>query len=172
MFLFSQVIGNKSTNAVASRCRLIIAICNLLSFQLSLNVITDILQKIKANDEFICVCTREIRRQSHTLYNKFYSRFPEKKYFIPPRASIRVFVNFLSNSRSSSFSSLIFVRERQLPCISLQRTIFISSVWRATEVILPSSPTLIEFYCMEEIYERFTELLEPSDRRNRFDARR
>lgn len=103
-------------------------------------------------------------RKTESRSNKFYSRFPEKKYFILPRASIRVFVNFLSNSRSSSFSSLIFVRECQLPCISLQRTIFISSVWRATEVILPSSPTLIDFYCMVEIYERFTELLEPSDR--------
>lgn len=39
-------------------------------------------------------------------------------------------------------------------------TIFISSLWRGAEVILPSSPTLIEFYCIDQIYEYFTALYE------------
>lgn len=39
-------------------------------------------------------------------------------------------------------------------------TIFISSLWRGAEVILPSSPTLIEFYCIDRIYEHFIALYE------------
>lgn len=50
-------------------------------------------------------------------------------------------------------------------------TIFISSLWRGAEVILPSSPTLIEFYCIDQIYECFTNTaLYKRTSRNRFDV--
>lgn len=85
--------------------------------------------------------------------NKFHS--------IDSSTSFHSFARFAGilyrNDRFGSFSSSIFVENVNYHPLS---TIFISSLWRGAEVILPSSPTLIEFYCIDRIYEHFIALYE------------